>query len=80
MQNATAPGGIGVATQKINGLVVGINLAEHSLDIVNPSGGGVYTVDVTDPARQAMLSSLKVGDTKQVCWSAPAFGAHRSST
>ena len=33
------------------------------VEIVNPSGGGVYTVNVTDPARQALLGNLKVGDT-----------------
>jgi hypothetical protein len=31
--------------------------------MVNPSGGGVYTIHVTDPARQALLGQLKVGDT-----------------
>jgi hypothetical protein len=38
-------------------------MAAHSVDLVNPSGGGVYTVDVTDPERIKMLGSLKVGDT-----------------
>ena len=61
-QNAQAPGGIGVRLTKISGTVVGIDMAAHSLDLVDPSGGGVYTIDVTDPARIAMLSELKVGD------------------
>lgn len=60
---ATAPGGIGVRLTKISGLVVGMDAAAHSIDLVNPSGGGIYTIDVTDPARQASLSMLKVGDT-----------------
>ena len=38
-------------------------MAAHRLDLVNPSGGGVFTIDVTDPSRIAMLGSLKVGDT-----------------
>ena len=38
-------------------------MAAHSIDLVNPSGGGVVTIDVTDPKRIAMLSDLKVGDT-----------------
>ena len=59
----TAPGGAAVSLQKVQGTVVGINLAGHSIDVVNPSGGGVYTVEVTDPARIAMLKTLKVGDT-----------------
>jgi hypothetical protein len=40
-----------------------VDLAAHSIDIVNPSGGGIYTIDVTDPSRQALLGNLKVGDT-----------------
>jgi hypothetical protein len=62
-QPARTPGGAGVRVTKLSGTVVGIDLAAHSIDVVNPSGGGVYTVDVTDPARIAALSSLKIGDT-----------------
>jgi hypothetical protein len=60
---AQAPGGVGVKLTKISGTVVGIDMAAHSVDVVNPSGGGVYTVDVTDPDRIKMLGSLRVGDT-----------------
>lgn len=62
-QPAQAPGGIGVRLTRISGTVVGIDMAAHRLDLVNPSGGGVFTIDVTDPSRIAMLGSLKVGDT-----------------
>jgi Cu/Ag efflux protein CusF len=62
-QPVQAPGGVAVGMIKISGTILEIDLASNSLSIVNPSGGLVYTVDVTDPARQAMLSSLKVGDT-----------------
>jgi Cu/Ag efflux protein CusF len=58
-----APGGIGLRVTKVSGTVVGIDLAAHSVDLVDPSGGGIYTIDVTDPGRIAMLSDLKVGDT-----------------
>jgi hypothetical protein len=51
-----------VSLTKISGTVVGMDLAAHSIDVVNPSGGGIYTIDVTDPARIAMLSHLKIGD------------------
>lgn len=57
-----APGGIGVRVTKVTGLVVGIDLAAQSVDLVAPGGGGVYTVEVTDPARAAHLSLLHVGD------------------
>ena len=62
-QAAQAPGGIGVRETKISGLVVGLDQAAHSVDIVNPSGGGIYTINVADPSRQALLETLKVGDT-----------------
>jgi hypothetical protein len=60
---AEAPGGIGVRVTKVSGLVVGIDLAANSVDLIPPGGGGVYTVEVTDPARAAHLSQLRVGDT-----------------
>ncbi len=60
---AKTPGGVGVRLTMVSGTIVGINVAAHTLDLVNPSGGGVYTVDVTDPERRAKLNSLKVGDT-----------------
>jgi len=62
-QPVQAPGGVGVRVTKVSGTVVGVDLAAHSIDVVDPSGGGVYTLDVTDPSRIAMLGSLKVGDT-----------------
>ena len=61
-QNVSGPGGVGLRLTKISGTVVGINLASHSIQVVSPSGGGIYTVDVTDPDRIAKLPSLKVGD------------------
>lgn len=62
-RSAHLPGGVGVRLIKVQGTVVGIDLATHSVDLVNPSGGGVYTLHVTDPTRAAALGSLKVGDT-----------------
>ncbi len=60
---AEAPGGIGLRVTKVSGTVVGIDAADHTIDLINPSGGGVYTVKVTDPDRIAMLPKLSVGDT-----------------
>jgi hypothetical protein len=62
-QPVQAPGGFGVRLTKVSGTVVGIDLAAHSVEVVDPSGGGIYTIDVTDPSRIAMLVSLKIGDT-----------------
>jgi len=56
------PGGVGVSMMKISGTVIGVDMAAHRIDLVNPTGGGIYTIDVTDPSRIAMLSQLKVGD------------------
>ena len=61
-QKAQAPGGVAVGLIRISGLVVGKDAASNSLDVVNPTGGGVYTVHVTDPSRIAMLQEVKVGD------------------
>jgi hypothetical protein len=58
-----APGGVGVRVIKVSGLVVGIDPAAQTVDLVPAGGGGVYTVEVTDPERAARLSQLHVGDT-----------------
>ena len=60
---ATAPGGVAVQVVKVSGTVVGVDLSNNSISLVNPSGGQVINIDVTDPARIAMLPTLKVGDT-----------------
>ena len=62
-QPVQAPGGVALRMTKISGTVVGVDLSSNSISLVNPSGGQVYTVDVTDPSRIAMLPSLHVGDT-----------------
>ena len=62
-QPVEGPGGAGVRVTRISGLVVGIDRAASSIEVVPPDGGAVLTVDVTNPARQASLGMLKVGDT-----------------
>jgi hypothetical protein len=47
----------------VTGTVVGIGLANHTISLVNPSGGLVHTFDVTDPRQQAALKRVKVGDS-----------------
>jgi hypothetical protein len=61
-RRAEGPGGVAVSLFRISGLVVGKDTVSNSLDVVNPTGGGVYTVQVTDPSRIAMLQEVKVGD------------------
>lgn len=47
----------------VTGTVVAVNLVNHTISLVNPSGGMVHTFDVTDPRRQAALKRVKVGDS-----------------
>ena len=47
----------------VTGTVVGVDLANHTISLVNPSGGLVHTFSVTDPRQQAALKRVKVGDS-----------------
>jgi hypothetical protein len=47
----------------VTGTVVGVDLANHTISLVDPSGGIVHTFNVTDPQRQAALRRVKVGDS-----------------
>ena len=60
---AKTPGGDAVRLTTVSATVVGLNVAARTVDVVNPSGGGVYTIHVTDRERAAKLGLLKVGDT-----------------
>ncbi len=65
---ATAPAGdlpAGAAMNRvtISGLVVGVDPAAHTLQVIDPTGGEIHTIAVTDPQRQRQLQNIKVGDT-----------------
>ncbi|HTR15754.1 MAG TPA: hypothetical protein VMI52_01810 [Acetobacteraceae bacterium] len=60
-QMAHTPGGIGPEATQISGRVMKIDMDAHTFDVVDATGGGVYTVQVTDPARIKMMSDLHVG-------------------
>jgi hypothetical protein len=47
----------------VTGTVVGVDPVAHTLQLVNPSGGMVRTVDVVTPEGQKNMSLVKVGDT-----------------
>ncbi len=47
----------------VTGTVVGVDLPDNTISLVDPSGGLVHTFNVTDPRRQAALKRVKVGDT-----------------
>ena len=54
----------------LTGTVVGVDLEAHTLQLVNPKGGRVITLDVTDPQRQQQLSRVNVGDSLTVIYTA----------
>src|SRR3954447_9024916 len=64
-QVAQTPGGIGPNAATIVGRIVKVD-GPNSFDVVNADGGGIYTVKVTNPARQQALKMLKVGDSVTV--------------
>ena len=64
-QVAQTPGGIGPNPATIVGRVVKVD-GSDSFDVVNANGGGIYTVKVTNPARQDAVKMLKAGDSVTV--------------
>jgi len=54
----------------ITGTVVGVDLDAHTLQLVNPKGGRVITLAVTDPQRQQQLGHVTVGDSLTVIYTA----------
>jgi hypothetical protein len=64
-QVAQTPGGIGADAAVIVGRVVKLGGAS-SFDVVNANGGGIYTIQTTNPSRQAAIGLLKVGDSVTV--------------
>jgi hypothetical protein len=47
----------------VTGTVVGVDPVAHTLQLVNPTGGMVRTVDVVTPEGQKNMGLIKVGDT-----------------
>jgi hypothetical protein len=47
----------------VTGAIVGIDLANSRVKLVNPKGGEVHTFDVATPEGKKVLQQLKVGDS-----------------
>jgi hypothetical protein len=47
----------------VTGTVVGVDPVAHTLQLVNPSGGMIRTVDVVTPEGQKAMNMIQVGDT-----------------
>lgn len=59
-QMAHTPGGIGPEATQISARVTKV-VPGRSFDIVDATGGGLYTIVVTDPVKASMMSNLRVG-------------------
>ena len=56
------PGAVGASYITVTGAVLAIDMAAHTIKIVNPTGGEVHTVAITRADGQKAMSRLKVGD------------------
>jgi hypothetical protein len=59
---ARAPNGAAIRTRTIRAMVVGVHPASRTVDVVDPTGGGIRTVHVHDAARAVELDKLKPGE------------------
>lgn len=57
------PGGAVGSKVVVTGLVVGIDPTAHTVSLVDPSGGGIRTIDVVTPEGQQGMKLIKIGDT-----------------
>jgi hypothetical protein len=57
------PGGAAAARLIVTGTIVGVDPVAKTVSIVNPKGGAVRTLHVTDPDIAGRLSRVKVGDS-----------------
>jgi hypothetical protein len=64
-QVVQTPGGIRTGAAVIVGRVVKLN-SPSRFDVVNSNGSAIYTLETTDPLRQAAMGLLKVGDSVTV--------------
>jgi hypothetical protein len=57
------PAGVVANHTVVTGNVLGIDMAAHTIKIVNKNGGQVHTIYVRNAERQKLLPQVKVGDT-----------------
>jgi len=62
-----APGekpGVAVGSKMVvSGLVVGVDPTLHTISLVDPTGGGIRSVNVVTPEGQQSMKLIKIGDT-----------------
>ncbi len=54
----------------LTGTVVAVDQTAHTLELVNPKGGRVITLAVTDPQRQEQMKHINVGDSLTAVYTA----------
>jgi hypothetical protein len=57
------PGGAVGTKVVVTARVVGVDPVAHTLQLINPSGGLIRTVDVVTPEGQQSMKMIKIGDT-----------------
>ena len=57
------PAGVVANHTVVTGNVLGVDVAAHTIKIVNKDGGQVHTIYVRNAERQKLLPKVKVGDT-----------------
>jgi hypothetical protein len=57
------PGGAVGNRVVVSGLVVGVDPTLHTISLVDPTGGGIRTVNVITPEGQQGMKLVKIGDT-----------------
>ena len=56
------PGAVGATYITVTGAILAIDMAAHTIKIVNPQGGEVHQVAITREDGRKAMSRLKVGD------------------
>ncbi|MGD0108291.1 MAG: hypothetical protein ABSC06_30275 [Rhodopila sp.] len=57
------PGAVIGSKMVVSGLVVGVDPTLHTISLVDPSGGGIRSVNVVTPEGQQSMKLIKIGDT-----------------
>lgn len=57
------PGAVVGSKLVVSGLVVGVDPSLHTVSLVDPTGGGVRTMNVVTPEGQQSMKLIKIGDT-----------------
>ncbi len=75
------PAGAAMRETSFTALIVSVNPAANTLDVVPQSGGAIHTLHVREPSRQALLKDVKPGQLLTVTFTeAIALSVGRAAT